>query len=58
MYNAGKERESMKKKQNSYEKAIARMELEAKRAQAQVMLLKALYRELQEVEAKKMAIKA
>ncbi len=48
----------MKKKQNSYEKAIARMELEAKRAQAQVMLLKALYRELQEVEAKKMAIKA
>jgi len=48
----------MKKKQNSYEKAIARMELEAKRAQAQVLMLKALYRELQEVEAKKVATRA
>lgn len=32
----------------NYEKAIARMELETKRARAQVTLLKMLYKELQE----------
>lgn len=37
---------------NSYEKAIARMELEAKRAKAQVTMLKMLYKELQEQKAK------
>ena len=37
---------------NSYEKAISRMELEAKRAKAQVVMLKMLYREMQEQKAK------
>lgn len=37
---------------NSYEKAIARMELEAKRAKTQVTMLKMLYKELQEQKAK------
>jgi hypothetical protein len=37
---------------NSYEKAIARMELEAKRAKAQVTMLKMLYKELQEQKQK------
>lgn len=37
---------------NSYEKAIARMELEAKRAKAQVTMLKMLYKELQEQKKK------
>ena len=42
---------------NSYEKALARMESEVKRARAQVVLLQMLHRELQE-KKKKQKIKA
>lgn len=41
-----------KQKQDSYQKAISRMELEAKRAKAQVTMLKMLYRELQKQKQK------
>lgn len=38
---------------NSYEKAIARMELESKRAAARVAMLKMLYQELQKQKKEK-----
>lgn len=46
-----------KQKQDSYQKAISRMELETKRAKAQVTMLKMLYKELQE-QKKKDAVRA
>lgn len=48
----GKKMAVKTKKKNSYEKTISRMELEAKRAQAQVVMLKMLYKELQEQKNK------
>lgn len=41
-----------KKASLRYHQALARMELEAKRAKAQVVMLKMLYKELQEQKAK------